>query len=88
MAIRTTLNGPGTDGDFTFMRVYVGPDGKPAEYSASNVPYKPKKFLSLSMEGVKENDFVMVMGYPGSTRRYRESYSVVVQPGCVHAVLC
>jgi len=63
-------------GDFTFMRVYVAPDGKPAEYSASNVPYKPKKFLSLSMEGVKENDFVMVMGYPGSTRRYRESYSV------------
>ena len=67
---------PRHDGDFTFMRAYVGPDGKPAEYSASNVPYKPKKFLSLSMDGVKENDFVMVMGYPGSTRRYRESYSV------------
>lgn len=63
-------------GDFTFMRVYVGPDGKPARYSTSNVPYKPKKFLSISMGGVKENDFVMVMGYPGSTRRYRESYSV------------
>ncbi len=63
-------------GDFTFMRVYVGPNGKPADYSASNVPFKPKKFLSLSMGGVKENDFVMVMGYPGSTRRYRESYSV------------
>ena len=63
-------------GDFTFMRVYVGKDGKPADYSATNVPYKPKKFLSISMGGVKENDFVMVMGYPGSTRRYRESYSV------------
>jgi hypothetical protein len=63
-------------GDFTFMRVYAGADGKPADYSASNVPYKPKKFLSISMGGVKENDFVMVMGYPGSTRRYRESYSV------------
>jgi hypothetical protein len=63
-------------GDFTFMRVYAGADGKPAEYSASNVPYKPKKFLSISMGGVKENDFVMVMGYPGSTRRYRESYSI------------
>jgi hypothetical protein len=63
-------------GDFTFMRVYVGANGKPADYSASNVPFKPKKFLSLSMGGVKENDFVMVMGYPGSTRRYRESYSV------------
>lgn len=63
-------------GDFTFMRVYVGADGKPANYSAGNVPYKPKKFLSISMGGVKENDFVMAMGYPGSTRRYRESYSV------------
>jgi peptidase S46-like protein len=67
---------PRHDGDFTFMRAYVGQDGKPADYATSNVPYKPKKFLSISMGGVKENDFVMVMGYPGSTRRYRESYSV------------
>ncbi len=72
-------------GDFTFMRAYVGPDGKPADYSPTNVPYKPKKFLTLSMGGVKEGDFTMVLGYPGSTRRYRESYSVaynqdVVQP--------
>ncbi len=63
-------------GDFTFMRVYAGPDGRPASYSANNVPYKPKKFLSISMGGVKENDFVMVMGYPAATKRYRESYSV------------
>ena len=63
-------------GDFTFMRAYVGANGKPADYSTGNVPYKPKKFLTLSMEGIKENDFMMVMGYPGSTRRYRESYSV------------
>lgn len=67
---------PRHDGDFTFMRVYAGADGKPAEYAPTNVPYKPKKSLSISMAGVKENDFVMVMGYPGSTRRYRESYSV------------
>jgi len=67
---------PRHDGDFTFLRVYAGPDGKPADYSTSNVPYKPKKFLTLSMGGVKDNEFVMVMGYPGSTRRYRESYSV------------
>ena len=67
---------PRHDGDFTFMRVYASADGKPADYSTNNVPYKPKKFLSISMGGVKENDFVMVMGYPGSTRRYRESYSV------------
>src|ERR1700694_736292 len=63
-------------GDFTFMRAYTGADGKPADYSTNNVPYKPKRFLSISMGGVKENDFVMVMGYPGSTRRYRESFSI------------
>src|SRR6266516_6008628 len=63
-------------GDFTFMRAYVGQDGKPAVYSQNNVPFKPKKFLSISMAGVKEGDFMVVMGYPGSTRRYRESYSV------------
>ncbi|MCU1266366.1 MAG: Peptidase [Acidobacteria bacterium] len=63
-------------GDFTFMRAYVGPDGKPAAYSTANVPFKPKKFLSLSLAGVKKGDFMMVMGYPGTTRRYRESYSV------------
>lgn len=63
-------------GDFTFMRVYTGPDGKPADYAASNIPFKPKKFMTLSMNGIKDNDFVFVMGYPGGTRRYRESYSV------------
>ncbi|HEX8890090.1 MAG TPA: S46 family peptidase [Pyrinomonadaceae bacterium] len=63
-------------GDFTFMRVYTGPNGKPAEYSTANVPFKPKKFLPISMGGVKEGDLTLVMGYPGSTRRYRESYSV------------
>lgn len=63
-------------GDFAFLRAYVGPDGKPANYSPSNVPFRPNKFLSLSTAGIKEGDFMMVMGYPGSTRRYRESYSV------------
>ena len=63
-------------GDFTFMRVYSAPDGKPAAYSASNVPFHPKKSMSFSMGGIKDNDFVFVMGYPGGTRRSRESYSV------------
>jgi Peptidase S46 len=67
---------PRHDGDFTFMRAYVAPNGKPADYATSNVPFKPKKFLPISMSGVREGDFMMVMGYPGSTRRYRESYSV------------
>jgi len=63
-------------GDFTFLRAYVSPDGKSADYSPNNIPYKPKKFLTLSLNGVKENDFVFVMGYPGGTTRYRESQSV------------
>jgi Peptidase S46 len=63
--------------DFTFMRAYVGPNGRPADYSPNNVPFKPKKFLSLSVGGVKEGDLMMVLGYPGSTRRYRESQSAL-----------
>ena len=63
-------------GDFTFLRAYVAPDGSPAEYSPSNVPFKPKRFLKANIGGLKENDFVFVMGYPGSTARYRESQSI------------
>jgi hypothetical protein len=63
-------------GDFAFMRAYVGPDGKAAEYSANNVPFKPKKFLTVSANGVKENDLTLIIGYPGGTNRYRESYSI------------
>lgn len=63
-------------GDFTFLRAYVAPDGTAAEYSTSNVPYKPKKFLTINIGGLKENDFVFVMGYPGGTTRYRESQSI------------
>lgn len=63
-------------GDFTFLRAYVAPDGSPAEYSPNNVPYKPKKFLTMSIAGLKENDPVFVMGFPGGTTRYRESQSI------------
>ncbi len=63
-------------GDFAFLRAYVGPDGNPAAFSKDNVPFKPKKFLSINATGIKEGDFAMVMGYPGATYRLRESYSV------------
>ncbi|HEX8265683.1 MAG TPA: S46 family peptidase [Pyrinomonadaceae bacterium] len=63
-------------GDFTFMRAYVAPDGSAAEYSTANVPYKPKKYLTISTEPIRENDFQFVLGYPGGTTRYRESWSV------------
>ncbi len=63
-------------GDFTFLRAYVAPDGSSAPYSTNNVPYKPKKHLTINIGGVRDNDFVFVMGYPGSTTRYRESQSI------------
>lgn len=69
---------PRHTGDFSFLRAYVGPDGKPADYSDQNIPYKPKKYLKISLDGIKKDDFTMVIGYPGNTLRYRSSYSVDV----------
>jgi hypothetical protein len=63
-------------GDFTFLRAYTAPDGTSADYSPNNVPMKPKKFLTINIGGLKENDFTFVLGYPGTTTRYRESQSM------------
>ena len=63
-------------GDFSFFRAYVAPDGSPAEYSEENVPYQPKRYLPISIKGYKEGSFAMIMGYPGNTLRYRDSYSM------------
>ncbi|MXR67750.1 S46 family peptidase [Shewanella sp. JBTF-M18] len=62
---------PRHSGDFTFLRAYVGKDGKPAAYSSDNVPFKPKSYLKINADGVKAGDGVFVAGYPGSTSRYR-----------------
>jgi hypothetical protein len=70
---------PRHTGDFSMMRVYMGPDGKPAEYSKDNVPYAPKHFLPVSIDGVAKGDYAMIMGYPGSTDRYLSSYGVEQQ---------
>jgi Peptidase S46 len=67
---------PRHTGDFAILRAYVGPDGKPAASNKANVPFKPKKFLPINANGIKEGEFAMIMGYPGSTFRHRESYSV------------
>ena len=58
-------------GDFTLLRAYVGPDGKPADYAKDNVPYHPPAHLQVARDGVKEGDFVMLAGYPGITYRHR-----------------
>ncbi len=55
--------------DFSFLRAYVGPDGTAADFNPSNVPYSPKVWLKVSLDGFKEGDFTFVMGYPGRTFR-------------------
>jgi hypothetical protein len=67
---------PRHTGDFTLLRVYAGADNEPAPYSESNVAYKPNHFLPISLDGVKQDDFSMVMGYPGRTDRYLTSFGV------------
>ena len=62
--------------DYSIFRVYGTKDGKPARYSAANVPLKPKWFLPVSLKGVKEGDFSMIYGYPGSTNRYESSLGI------------
>jgi hypothetical protein len=61
---------PRHTGDFSMFRVYADANGQPAEYSANNVPLKPKHHLPVNVGGVKENDFAMILGYPGRTNRW------------------
>ena len=67
---------PRHTGDFTFMRVYVSPDGTGKQYSKDNVPYKPEVWLKVAEKGLEDNDFTFILGYPGQTTRYRSSTSV------------
>ena len=62
--------------DFALYRIYTGKDGKPADYSADNVPMVPSRYLSVSTKGIRSGDFAMVMGYPGRTDRYSSSAKV------------
>lgn len=61
---------PRHTGDFSLFRVYADKDGNPAEYSKDNVPLKPKYHLTTNIKGFEENDFAMIMGYPGRTNRW------------------
>ena len=62
---------PRHTGDYTFIRGYVGKDGKPAPYSVDNVPYQSKNFLKVNASGVRQGDGILLAGYPGRTSRYR-----------------
>lgn len=59
--------------DFSMFRVYAGKDNEPADYSADNQPLRPKKHLKISLKGVKEGDYTMIMGFPGRTNRFATS---------------
>ena len=70
---------PRHTGDFSMFRVYVGKDGKPAEFSKDNLPYKPLKHLDISLKGIDEGDFTFVFGYPGTTQRYVTHHQMQLQ---------
>ncbi len=67
---------PRHTGDFALFRVYTAPDGTPAGYSPENIPLKPRHHLPVSIRGVQEGDFAMVLGFPGSTDRYLTSMGI------------
>ena len=62
---------PRHTGDFSMFRVYAGEDNEPADYSPSNKPYVPAQHLKVSLRGVREGDYAMIMGYPGRTQRFQ-----------------
>ncbi|WP_118196170.1 S46 family peptidase [Albibacterium indicum] len=67
---------PRHTGDFSLFRVYADKNGNPAEYSKDNVPLKPKHHLPISLNGFKEGDFAMILGYPGRTNRWMPSAGI------------
>lgn len=67
---------PRHTGDFSVFRIYADENNNPAEYSPDNQPYKPKKFLPISMKGIQEGDFTWVLGYPGGTSQYITSDAI------------
>ncbi len=67
---------PRHTGDFSVFRIYADRENRPAAYAADNVPYKPLRYLNISLDGYRENDFGMIMGFPGSTERYMTSYEI------------
>jgi len=67
---------PRHTGDFSVFRIYADKDNKPATYNKDNVPYKPKRFLKISLNGVKEDEFNMILGFPGRTQEYLPSFAI------------
>ena len=70
---------PRHTGDFSIFRVYADKNNNPAEYSEDNVPYTPKQHLKISLKGMQEGDYAMIMGYPGKTTRFQTSPELELQ---------
>jgi hypothetical protein len=70
---------PRHTGDFGLLRAYVGPDGKPADFSPNNVPYQPKHFLKVSTADIDPGDLMIVAGYPGVTFRYETAQETAMK---------
>ena len=67
---------PRHTGDFSLFRIYADKNNRPAAYSKDNVPYSPKHFLPISLDGVAEDDFTLVFGYPGKTNEYLPAVAI------------
>ncbi|MDD3728243.1 MAG: S46 family peptidase, partial [Dysgonamonadaceae bacterium] len=67
---------PRHSGDFSLFRIYADKDGNPADYSKDNIPLKPKRWLKISTKGLEENDFAMLLGFPGTTNKFYTSWEV------------
>ena len=78
---------PRHTGDFSIFRVYVDKDGKPAEYSEENVPYKPDYHFTISLKGVEKDDFTFVFGYPARTNEYLPSVAVNQEANVIYPVV-
>ena len=77
---------PRHTGDFSVFRVYADKNGNPAPYSEHNVPLHPKRWMKISIKGFQENDFAMIMGFPGRTNKYYTSWEVAERRDIDNAV--
>lgn len=77
---------PRHTGDFSIFRVYTDANGNPAPYSETNIPMRSKRWLKLSLKGVEENDYAMIMGFPGRTNKYYTSWEVAERRDIDNAV--
>lgn len=77
---------PRHTGDFSVFRIYVAPDGTPAEYNADNVPYSPDYHFSISIKGIEEGDFTFVFGYPARTNEYLPAVAVNQEANVIYPI--